>query len=230
WTAASVGTAVEKVCGNVRDKLIKLASSHRFFEGADTQDLILTDGTIQSSINPARQISIAQLMADTKTKKIERKSMALPKMLKQRKYTRQSHSAVFVEVSLDEDTHMVKVTRVVSAIAGGRILNPKTARSQIIGGVVWGISAALEEETVRDHRLGRVMNHSLAEYHFPVNADIGDIEVIFVEENDEIVNPLGVKGLGEIGIVGVAAAVANAVFHATGKRVRHLPITVDKLL
>jgi xanthine dehydrogenase YagR molybdenum-binding subunit len=151
-------------------------------------------------------------------------------MLKQQKFTMQSHSAVFVEVSVDGDTHMVKVTRVVSAIAGGRILNPKTARSQIIGGVVWGISAALEEETVRDHRLGRVMNHSLAEYHFPVNADIGDIEVIFVEEKDDIVNPLGVKGLGEIGIVGVAAAVANAVFHATGKRVRHLPITVDKLL
>ena len=124
----------------------------------------------------------------------------------------------------------VQVTRVVSAVAGGRILNPKTARSQILGGIVWGIGMALEEESVIDHAFGRFMTHNLADYHVPVNADVHDIEVIFVEEHDEVVNPLGVKGLGEIGLVGVAAAVANAVFHATGKRVRDLPITLDKLL
>ena len=122
------------------------------------------------------------------------------------------------------------MTRVVSAVAGGRILNPKTARSQVIGGVVWGIGMALEEESVIDQHFGRIMNHNLAEYHVPVNADVHDIDVIFVDENDSIVNPLGVKGLGEIGVVGVAAAIANAVFHATGKRVRDLPITLDKLL
>ena len=125
---------------------------------------------------------------------------------------------------------MVHVTRVVSAIAGGRVLNPKTARSQILGGVVWGISMALKEESAMDQNLGRFMNHNLAEYHIPVNADIHDIDVIFVEEDDAIVNPLGAKGLGEIGIVGTAAAVANAIYHATGKRVRDLPITPDKLL
>ncbi|HYH42928.1 MAG TPA: molybdopterin cofactor-binding domain-containing protein, partial [Burkholderiales bacterium] len=124
----------------------------------------------------------------------------------------------------------IRVTRVVNAVAGGRILNPKTARSQILGGVVWGIGMALHEETFTDHNLGRFMNHSLAEYHVPVNADVHDIDVIFVEEHDAIINSLGVKGLGEIGIVGTSAAIANAVFHATGKRVRDLPITLDKLI
>jgi xanthine dehydrogenase YagR molybdenum-binding subunit len=150
--------------------------------------------------------------------------------LKQLQYTRNTHSAVFVEVKVDEDLRTIHVTRVVSAVAGGRVLNPKTARSQVAGSVVWGIGMALHEESVIDQNLGRFMNHNLAEYHLPVNADVNDIEVIFVEEKDDIVNPLGVKGLGEIGIVGVAAAIANAVYHATGKRVRDLPITPDKLL
>lgn len=151
-------------------------------------------------------------------------------MLKQRKYTRSTHSAVFVEEEVDEDLGTVKVSRAVSAIAGGRIINPKTARSQIIGGMVWGISKALEEESMMDHTLGRFMNHTLAEYHVAVNADIHDLDVIFVDETDTVVNPLGAKGLGEIGIVGMPAAIANAIFHATGKRVRELPITLDKLL
>jgi xanthine dehydrogenase YagR molybdenum-binding subunit len=124
----------------------------------------------------------------------------------------------------------VTVPRVVSAVAGGRILNPKTARSQILGSIVGGIGMALQEESVLDHAVGRFMTHNLADYHFPVHADVRDIEVIFVGERDEIVNPLGAKGLGEIGIVGVGAAIANAVYHATGKRVRNLPITLDKLL
>src|SRR5262249_52464960 len=109
------------------------------------------------------------------------------------------------------------------------ILNPKTARSQILGGVVWGIGMALHEETLIDQTFGRMMNADIANYHVPVNADVYDIEVIFVDEPDHIINPLGIKGLGEIGIVGVAAAIANAVFHATGKRVRDLPITIEKL-
>jgi len=230
WTAASVGSAVSKVCQKLRGKLLKEAESHPLFKHVNREDLIVRDGRVSATVGQGGGVSIPQLMEDLKKRKIEQSATVLPSMLKQRKFTRQAHSAVFVEVAVDEDTHMVKVRRVVSAIAGGRILNPKTARSQILGGIVWGIGAALEEETVTDHRLGRIMNHSLGEYHFPVNADIGEIEVIFVEEKDEIVNPLGVKGLGEIGIVGVAAAVANAVFHATGKRVRSLPITVEKVM
>ncbi len=127
-------------------------------------------------------------------------------------------------------TGVVRVPRVVSAVTAGKILNPLTGRSQIMGGVVMGIGMALHEEGAPDHALARVMNHNFGEYHIPTNADVGEVEAIFVEERDDKVSPLGVKGLGEIGIVGVAAAVANAVFHATGRRVRDLPITMDKLL
>jgi xanthine dehydrogenase YagR molybdenum-binding subunit len=132
-------------------------------------------------------------------------------------------------VKVDEQIGVIRVTRVVNAVAAGRILNTKTARSQIMGSVVWGIGMALHEETLVDHKFGRIMNANIAEYHVPVNADVHDIQVIFVDEPDNIINPLGIKGVGEIGLVGVAAAIANAVFHASGKRVRDLPITLDKL-
>ena len=145
------------------------------------------------------------------------------------KHARNTHSAIFAEVKVDEEIGVIRVTRIVSAVAAGRILNLKTAHSQIMGGVVWGIGMALHEETVYDHKLGRIMNANIAEYHVPVNADVHDIKVIFVDEPDPIINAMGIKGLGEIGIVGVAAAIANAVYHATGKRVRDLPITLDKL-
>jgi len=135
---------------------------------------------------------------------------------------------MFAGVKVDEQLGVIRVTRAVSAVAGGRIPNTKAASSQIMGGVVWGIGMALHEETLIDHNFGRVMNANIAEYHVPVNADVHDIKVIFVDEPDDS-NPLGIKGLGEIGIVGVAAAVANAVYHATGTRVRNLPITLDKL-
>jgi xanthine dehydrogenase YagR molybdenum-binding subunit len=151
-------------------------------------------------------------------------------MAKQMLYGRNTHSAVFVEVKVDEDTGMTEVSRVVSAIAAGKIINPKTARSQILGGVVWGASMALHEGSFLDHKLGRFMNHNYAEYHIPVAKDIDQIDVIFVREEDEIVSPQGIKGLGEIGIVGTAAAVANAIYHATGVRVRELPITPDKIV
>jgi xanthine dehydrogenase YagR molybdenum-binding subunit len=134
-----------------------------------------------------------------------------------------------VSIKVDEQLDVIRVTRIVSAVAAGRILNAKTAHSQIMGSIVWGIGMALHEETLVDHNFGRVMNADIAEYHVPVNADVQDIKVIFVDEPDDIVHPLGVKGVGEIGIVGVAAAIANAIYHATGKRVRDLPITLDKL-
>ena len=146
------------------------------------------------------------------------------------KYSHSTHSAVFAEVKIDEQLGVIRVTRVVNAVAAGRILNPKVAGSQILGAVVGGIGMALHEETLTDHRFGRFMTHNLADYHVPVNADVHAIDVIFVDEQDDEINPLGVKGVGEIGIVGTAAAIANAVYHATGKRVRDLPITLDKLL
>ncbi len=146
------------------------------------------------------------------------------------KFSMHSFGAHFVEVRVDPDWGEVRVARVVSACGAGRIINAKTARSQAIGGIVGGIGMALREATHMDHRYGRYVNPNLGEYLVPVNADIPDIEPFFVEEYDPHVNPLGAKGLGEITIVGVAAAVANAVFHATGKRIRDLPITLDKLL
>jgi xanthine dehydrogenase YagR molybdenum-binding subunit len=145
---------------------------------------------------------------------------------------RSSHAfgAVFVETRIDRELGEIRIPRVVAAYGAGKILNPKTGRSQLQGGIVWGIGMALEEETLVDPRTGRYINADLAEYHVPVNADIGQLDVTFVDEVDPYVNPIGVKGIGEIGITGVAAAIANAVYNATGVRVRELPITLDKVL
>lgn len=232
WTAATVGSAVKVVCEELGKKLFKLAQKvpGSPLAKAKWEDVEFADKHIRLKQNPAAAVSLQQAVDQNGGAAVWQKSTSLPAMMKQKNYARAAHSAVFVEVMVDEDLGTIRVTRAVSAIAGGKILNPKTARSQIIGGMVWGISKALEEESVMDHSIGRFMNHSLAEYHVPVNADIHDLDVIFVEENDEIVNPLGVKGLGEIGIVGMPAAIANAVFHATGKRIRELPITLDKIL
>ena len=132
-------------------------------------------------------------------------------------------------VPSDADTR-TRLTRAIEVTACGKIINPKASHSQEIGGVVWGLGMALQEATEVDHRYGRIMNPNLQHYRVPVNADVHEIETIFVEEDDKVVNPLGVKGMGELGMVGIPAAIANAVFHATGKRVRDLPITPDKLL
>ncbi len=145
-------------------------------------------------------------------------------------YSSHSFNANFAEVWVNEVTGMVKIPRFVAVTGGGRVLNPKMARSQIIGGVIWGIGMALAEESVVEPRYGNFITRSYADYHVPVNLDIGEIETVFVTEEDKIVNKMGVKGLGEIAICGVAGAVANAIFNATGKRIRSLPITPDKLL
>jgi xanthine dehydrogenase YagR molybdenum-binding subunit len=146
------------------------------------------------------------------------------------KYSSHSFNANFAEVWVNDATGMVRVKRIVAANAAGRILNPKTADSQVIGGCIWGVGQALSEESILDPRFGNFVTRSYAEYHVPSNLDIGEIKTIFIEEEDKFVNKLGVKGLGEVGIVGVAGAVANAIFNATGRRVRDLPITPDKLL
>jgi xanthine dehydrogenase YagR molybdenum-binding subunit len=231
WTVSSVGSAVKAACVAIRDELLSIARSMPGspLAGARAEDVEWAEGRVRSVGQPAASLAIADIMRSKGLHSIEHAVDQKPED-KQKKYTMHTHSAVFAEVEVDEDFGTVAVTRVVSAIAGGRVINPKAARSQIIGGVVWGIGMALQEETMADHALGRFMNHSLAEYHIPVNADIHDIDVIFVEEHDDIVNPLGAKGMGEIGIVGVAAAIGNAVFHATGKRVRELPITLDKVI
>jgi xanthine dehydrogenase YagR molybdenum-binding subunit len=231
FTASSVGSAVRAACDSVRETLFELA---RKVEGsplakASLDDVEFADGVVRLRDDPSRSVSLVAAMRHGGVQVIEEDASAGPAS-EQKKFSRHAHSAVFAEVEVDEDLGTVRVTRIVSAIAGGRVLNPKTARSQIMGGVVWGIGMALEEQSVIDQAFGRFMTHNLADYHVPVCADVHDIEVIFVEERDEVVNPLGAKGLGELGVVGVAAAIANAVYHATGKRIRDLPITLDKLL
>jgi xanthine dehydrogenase YagR molybdenum-binding subunit len=231
WTAASAGSAVVEACTGIREQLLKRAGKIKNapLEGAEATDVTFVDGEMRVRSDPSRAMSLADVLHGLNAPiKSEVNSKPDPDVFK--RYSHFTHSAVFAEVRLDEELGMLRVVRVVSAVAAGRILNPKTARSQIMGAVVGGIGMALHEETVIDHRYGRFINHNFAEYHVPVNADIHDIDVIFVEERESHLNPLGVKGVGEIGIVGTAAAIANAVYHATGVRVRDLPITIDKLL
>ena len=230
WIAASAAHAVLGTAQAIREELLELAKAmpNSPMRGVGADEVILTDGKLASTRDPSRAIANADIMRHGRIERIEKEKVN--HFEKDDSHARNAHSAVFAEVKVDEQLGVMRVTRVVSAVAAGRILNPKTGRSQIIGGVVWGIGMALHEETLFDHRFGRIMNPNIAEYHVPVNADIHDINVIFIEEPDELINPLGMKGLGEIGIVGVAAAIANAVYHATGKRVRNLPISLDKLL
>jgi xanthine dehydrogenase YagR molybdenum-binding subunit len=235
WGAASTGAAVQLACEALARQLFKVAGK---MDGAPLgkaafDEVTFEDGDIVVTAQPDRRVALTDVLASTGKPSMEEEETAGPGLMDlvgSLYKARNAHSAVFAEVKVDELLGVVRVTRVVVAVAAGRIINPKTARSQILGGVVMGIGMALHEETFTDHRLGRFMNHSFAEYHIPVNADIHDVDVIFVEEHDPDVTPLGVKGLGEIGIVGTAAAVANAIFHATGIRVRSLPITIDKLL
>ena len=229
WMAASVSNAIAVTADAVRKELLRFAKKERGspLAGAKLDDVTLKDGRIVLKSDPSRAVPIADAMRLGDVERIEKESSASSNDDGSR--ARYAHSAIFAEVKVDEQLGIVRVTRVVNAVAAGRILNPKTARSQVMGGVVWGIGMALHEETLIDHNFGRYVNANLGEYHVPVNADIHDIEVIFVDEPDELINPLGIKGVGEIGVVGTAAAIANAIWHATGKRVRDLPITLDKL-
>jgi xanthine dehydrogenase YagR molybdenum-binding subunit len=231
-TASSVGAAVKAVCDKIREKLFKLAQNVEKspLAGARLEDVEFSDGRIALVSDASKFMRIGDAMRHGGMRSIEEEVVNEPDEQRLSRHARNTHSAIFAEVKVDKDLGAMQVTRIVAAVAAGRILNPKTARSQVMGGIVWGIGSALEEESVIDQNFGRFINHNLAEYHVPVNADVHEIDVIFVEEKDSIVNPLGAKGLGEIGVVGVAAAIANAVFHATGKRIRSLPITLDKLL
>ena len=212
---------MQLACEAVREKLFKHAqkASGSPLAGAKLGAVSFAGGRIEVTADPDRFVTIADAMRAGGVDRLEAEETANPSKIDQLRYTGYTHSAIFVEVRVDEELGVVRVTRVVDAVAAGKILNPKTARSQVVGGIVWGIGMALEEETLPDHNLCRFMNHNLAEYHVPVAA-----------EHDDKVSPIGVKGLGEIGIVGTAAAIANAIHHATGKRIRDMPITIDKVL
>jgi xanthine dehydrogenase YagR molybdenum-binding subunit len=228
WIATSVANAISTTADAVRDELLRLAKQvpHSPLADAAPDEVLLADGKLVSKRDATRAVAIADAMRQGGRDRIEQERTTNPAHDESRAHN--THAAIFAEVKVDEELGVIRVTRVVSAVAAGRILNTKTGSSQILGGVVWGIGMALHEETLLDHKLGRIVNANYAEYHVPSNADVQDIKVIFVDEPDDS-NRLGMKGLGEIGIVGVAAAIANAVYHATGKRVRDLPITLDKL-
>ncbi|MDB5335778.1 MAG: xanthine dehydrogenase [Planctomycetaceae bacterium] len=230
-TIASIGSAVHEAATAMRNKVIKLAQEdpqsplHR----AVASDIEVKAGRLSLHKAPHTGESYAQLLQRHRQETLELTHSSKPGD-ETKKYAMRSFGAHFVEVRVDRDLGNVRVARVVSAFAAGRIINPKTAHSQAIGGIVGGIGMALLEHTRWDSRNGRIVNSNLADYHVPVHADIHPIEAFFIEETDMYSNPIGTKGLAELSIVGVAAAIANAVYHATGKRLRDLPITLESLL
>jgi xanthine dehydrogenase YagR molybdenum-binding subunit len=230
-TAASTGSAVYLAAQALREKLIQMAVSDTGspLSGVSEQDVVLEGGRLYSKADSSKGETFQQLLTRRGQPYLEAQANAKPGEEKN-DYSMYAFGAQFAEVRVDADLRQLKVSRMVGCFGAGRILNAKTARSQLLGGMIWGVSMALYEHAAMDERLGRFVNNNLSEYHVPTNLDIGAIEAIWVDEKDDHVNPLGAKGIGEIGITGAAAAVANAVFHATGIRVRDLPVTLDKLL
>ena len=230
-TTASVGSAVYGAALAIKQKLFDMAleMENSKFADAKIDDAELMDGNLRLKNDKSKSIAVADILKQDNLKEIVETYQATPSE-ERSKYTTMGHGIQFAEVKVDEDLGVVRVTKIVEATACGRIINPLTAHSQEQGGMIWGIGMALHEHTEIDHRYGKMMTTNFADYHIPSHADIGYINTEFVEEEDNIVNPLGAKGMGELCLVGAPAAIANAIFNATGKRVRDLPITPDKLL
>ena len=229
-SAASVGPAVQAACRQLRDKVIAyaVADPQSPLEGLATERVSIDGGWLVARNESGRREALASLAGRVPTP-LEATAEAKPGAESERAAFH-SFGAIFTEVHVDPDLGEIRVPRIVATYDVGRRLNAKTARSQLQGGIVWGVSFALLEHTILDMRVGRIVNANLAEYHVPVNADIQAIDVTFVDSADFDFNPLGIRGIGEIGITGVAGALSNAVYHATGRRIRDLPITLDKLL
>lgn len=232
-TTSSLGTTVNNAAITLKQKLVELVKQTSLFHTekiheVDLKDLVFENGFMMLASEPSRKISYTEVLKYAGLPQIE--IIEKSEGFSDNKYTSYSYSAHFVKVLVHPATGVVTVNKVVSAIDAGTIVNEKTARSQIIGGVIGGIGMALMEEGVIDHRYGKWVNNNFADYHVPVNKDVPHIEALFVNKPDPIINPMGSKGLGEVSMVGFPAAVANAVYHATGKRVRELPITPDKLV
>ena len=247
-TTASTCSAVLKACDAIREKLLRAASTANDspLSGRPTSDLRLTDGRAVAS--DGAQEKLADLMKRLGVGAIEEYAEFVPPGIKPEAIRSlyegrgaltggpagdkmmYALGAEFVELRIHAATREIRVPRMVGAFAAGRIMNPRTARSQYLGGMIWGIGSALHEATEIDAVRARYVNDNFADYLIPVNADIGDVEIILVPEEDEHVNPAGVKGLGELANVGTAAAVSNAIYHATGRRIRQLPIRIEDLL
>jgi xanthine dehydrogenase YagR molybdenum-binding subunit len=233
-TAASVGSAVYLAARAVRDQVVRraIADPTSPLHGSAPEQVVVVDGRLSVEGDAARGEPYADLLARWGGVPIEARHDSNETVMGGAGpgFGMHAFGAHFAEVHVDPLSGEVRVARWVGAFDIGRVLNAKTACSQLQGGIVFGIGMALMEHTVVDPRVGRILTPNLSGYLVPVHADVPDLDVQFVEPPDEHVNPLGVKGAGELGIVGAAAAVANAVYHATGVRVRDLPITPDKLL
>lgn len=229
-TAVSVGSAVHDVCQQLKQKLAELASTAKGagFAGVSMTDMVFSNGAI-SRRNGSDNVAYGTILRQSNLPElvITAESKGGPEL---DSVARRSFAAHFVEVQVHPVMGTVRVTKMVSAIDAGKVLNPKTARSQALGAATWSIGMALMEEGVVDHRLGRYINNNLADYHVPVSADVPHMDVIFIDKADGVIDPMGAKGLGEISMVGLAAAITNAIYHATGKRIRQLPATADKLM
>ncbi|TIP85033.1 MAG: xanthine dehydrogenase family protein molybdopterin-binding subunit [Mesorhizobium sp.] len=231
WGAASAGSALHNACNALKQRIFEAAQSSEAspLRGANATEASFADGEVRIG---QRSVSLADLIRRIAPDGFEAEGSVAAGAVTQsyKAYSQHSYGAHFAEVAVDCDTGEIRMRRMLAVMGAGRILNAKTARSQIIGGMTWGIGAALMEETVLDRRYGHFVNHDLAEYHVPINGDVPEMEVVFLEEHDDKANPLGAKGLGELGVCGAGAAVANAIYNATGVRVREFPITLDKLL
>ena len=230
-SVASVAPAVREAAAAARLRLIEMACADTGspLHGMSAADVTVIDGSVASRADPSRRDPAAAVIARNGGRPIETQVTA-KRGDEAGRYSFHSFGAVFVEVHVDEALGTIRVPRIVGVYDVGQLLNDKTGKSQLMGGIVWGLGAALEEASELDPRYGRILNANLAEYHVPVNADVGTIDVSVLNVPDPRFNTLGARGIGEIGITGVPAAIANAVYHATGVRVRDLPITLDKVL
>ena len=229
---ATAGTAVHRAGADAIAKLADLATGDERSPlfGAGNAGVIAREGRLHRRDDETRSESFVDVLARAGLDAIEGRGTGAADPAAQGAFAMHAHGAVFAEVKVDPEFGQVRCTRLVGAFAAGRVINPRLVRSQYYGGMIWGVSFALHERATADARTGRVMNANLAEYHIPVNADVPSLEAIIVDEHDPHVNPLGVKGVGEIAVTGTAGAVANAVWHATGTRVREFPITLDRLM
>ena len=232
-TTSSLGTTVNNAAVTLKQKLIDLVRQTSVFHTeeiheVDLKNLVFENGYMMLASDPSRKISYTEVLKYAGLPQLE--IIEKSEGYNENKYSSYSYSAHFVKVLVHPETGVITINKIVTAIDAGTIVNEKTARSQIIGGVIGGIGMALMEEGVIDHRYGRWVNNNFADYHVPVNKDVPHIEALFVNKPDPIVNPIGAKGIGEVSMVGFPAAVANAVYHATGKRIRDLPITPDKVI
>jgi xanthine dehydrogenase YagR molybdenum-binding subunit len=231
-TMASVGSAVQDTCEKLRQQAIALAveDERSPLHGVDAGDVVVRGGRLHVEGDPARGETYRQLLARNNRTHLEARGSYAPEPDEQTRFSMYGYAAMFAEVAVDARLGLVRVRRMLGVYDAGRIISPKLADSQAIGGMVGGIGAALLEHTVTDHRDGRIVNANLADYLVPVNADIPDLKAVYLDGEDFRADPIGVKSLGELVQIGVAPAIANAVFHATGRRVRELPITAEALL